>query len=104
MYVPISSAKFIHLIWEAFSNLHPKLKNPHKVVILFIGLVGNKCMILNKEYIIKNLSIQNKIQLAIFESLYNMGYMNKTHNIMFWINIFITVEPTPQYPHIDNSH
>ena len=33
-----------------------------------------------------------------------MAYMNKTHNIMFWINILITVEPTLQYPHIDHSH
>ena len=30
--------------------------------------------------------------------------MNETNNIMFWINILITVEQPLQYPHIDHSH
>ena len=32
-----------------------------------------------------------------------MGYMNERYNVMFWINIVITVAPTLQYSHIDHN-
>ena len=69
-----------------------------------MALVGNNCILFKKGYTMRISSIQNKLQLAIFELLNNIGYMNENHNTMFWINIFITVEPTLQYPHINHNH
>ena len=53
---------------------------------------------------IKNSLINSYLELELCEPLNKMVYMNETHNIMFWINILITVEPTLQYPNIYNSH
>ena len=30
--------------------------------------------------------------------------MNAKYNVMFWINVLITIEVTLQYNHIDHSH
>ena len=69
-----------------------------------MGPVGNKCIILKKEDTMKISFIQNQLRLEICEPIKNMGYMNVAHNIMFWINMLITVEQTLQYPHIDHIH
>ena len=90
MYVPTPTAKAIRLPWELFDNVNPKLRNAHKGVSGInniccenMGLVGNKCMILKKEDIMKISYIQNQLRLKICEAINNMGYMNEIHNIMF---------------------
>ena len=52
----------------------------------------------------KTSSLQNQLQLEISEPLKNIGYINENHNIMLWINVLITDEPTIQYPHIYHRH
>ena len=104
------TSKVIHLLWEEFDNVQPKPKKSHKRVSgikIICGenmiLVGNKCMILKRRHDEKPL-IKNQLQLAFCEPLKNMGYMNETHNIMFWIRILITVSQTIQCPHIDHIY
>ena len=69
-----------------------------------MGMVGNMCMILKNEGIIKFLSTQNQLQLTICGPLKNIGYMNENHNNILWIKTMIVVEPTLLSAHIDHSH
>ena len=60
MYAPMPTAKAIFLLWGVFENVQSKLKNVHKCMNGInkmccgkMGLEKNKCMILNKEDIVK---------------------------------------------------
>ena len=92
------TAKAIFLLCGVFENVQSKLKNVHKYMSGIdkiccgkMGLEKNKCMIFNKEDIVKFYPLKTRFNLKFFEILKNMVCIIENHNIIFWIIILIAV-------------